>query len=460
MKKHPFYWLALVFIVIAGCQKEISFELGNTPANGSLQSDITGDCLPKSINGVYVARTPLVPATNTISVSVNVISTGIYTITTDTVNGYSFRGTGTFTALGANSVILRSNGTPFVGGVDNFIVSFDSTICDIAVTVLPVGSGPATYILTGSGSPASCTTPVLSGTYVKGGAMNATNTVVLNVNTTVAGTYSITTTLTNGMTFTGSGSLAVGAGTITLIGSGIPVNSGSITIPVTFNTSNCNFVIPVLDPVAGTLGGGPGACTPVTPNGTYTINVPLTAANTIQVQITTAAVGPYSVSTNTVAGIRFSGSGTSTGTAGQTITLLGTGTPTASGTQNFIVTFGSSTCTFSIPVGTGVSAFTVDCPSAVPDGLYEATTQLNASNTVDISVNVTAIGPYNITTTAVNGMVFTKSGTFTVLGTTTITLVGSGTPAVAGRSLALSRPGLVGCGAASPGFAEVGEQRC
>jgi hypothetical protein len=444
MKKHLFYWLALTFIVITGCQKELSFELGNTPAKGSLQSDVTGDCLPKTVSGIFVAGTPLVPATNTISVSVNVTRTGVYTVYTDTVNGYFFRSTGTFSTLGANTVILRSNGTPFINGSDNFVVNFDSTFCDIQVTVLPVGSGPATYTLTGSGTPASCTTPILSGTYVKGGAMNVTNTVVLNVNTTVAGTYSITTVLTNGMTFSGTGSLAVGVGTITLIGSGTPVNSGNITIPVTFNTTNCNFVIPVLDPVAGTLGGGPGACTPVTPSGTYTINVPLTATNTIQVQITTAAIGPYSVTTNTVAGISFSGSGTSTGVAGQTITLLGTGTPTASGTQNFTITFGTSTCTFSILIGTGLSAFTADCATAIPDGLYEAGTQLNASNTVGINVNVTAIGPYSITTTAVNGMVFTKSGTFTMPGITPITLVGSGTPVAAG-TFSIPMPGTTPC---------------
>ena len=141
MKKHFFYWLALAFLVITGCQKEVSFELGNTPAEGSLQSDVTGDCLPKTVNGTYVATTALVPTTNSITVSVNVARTGTYVVTTDTINGYYFRGTGTFTALGATNVTLRGNGTPFAAGIDNFVVSFDSTICDIAVTVLPAGAG-------------------------------------------------------------------------------------------------------------------------------------------------------------------------------------------------------------------------------------------------------------------------------------------------------------------------------
>ncbi len=65
--------------------------------------------------------------TNTITVSVNVINTGSYIITTDTVNGYFFRATGIFTTPGVNNVTLRGNGTPFAEGTNNFVVAFDST---------------------------------------------------------------------------------------------------------------------------------------------------------------------------------------------------------------------------------------------------------------------------------------------------------------------------------------------
>ena len=68
MKRQIVYLLALGLLVIIGCQKELSFEGANTPAQGSLQSDASGDCLPKTVNGTYEAGTALVPATNTISV--------------------------------------------------------------------------------------------------------------------------------------------------------------------------------------------------------------------------------------------------------------------------------------------------------------------------------------------------------------------------------------------------------
>jgi hypothetical protein len=440
MKKLLIYWLAAVSIMSIGCQKELSFEGSNTPAKGSLQSDVTGDCLPKTVNGTYIAAAALVPATNTITVSVIVGKTGTFVVSTDTVNGYFFRATGMFTTLGANNVTLRGYGTPFAQGVNNFVVSFDTTVCDIQITVLPVGSGPAVFTLIGA--PGSCGSPVIGGTYAQSVPLTAANTVTLNVNVTTAGTYTVNTTATNGMTFSGTGALASGAQTITLTGTGTPTTSGTTTVPVTAGGTTCSFAIPVVAPVIGTLGGGPGACTPATVNGNYYKNFALTAANTVQVQITTSVIGPYIVTTNSVTGFSFSGSGTSNG-ATQTITLNGTGTPTATGPQNFTVTFGTSTCTFTVNVTAG-GAFNPDCTSAFVNGVYQAGTPLNAFNTVDIDIDVTALGPFTISTTATNGMTFSLTGTFTVLGVQPITLVGSGTPTAAG-TFPIPMPGTTPC---------------
>jgi hypothetical protein len=445
MKKHLLYWLAAVTIISFGCQKELSFEGSNTPAEGSLGFDLTGDCLPKTVNGTYVAAVALVPATNTINVQVNVTKTGSYVVGTDTVNGYFFRATGTFTTLGANSVTLRGSGTPFVDGINNFVVSFDSTFCDIQVTVLPAGSGPASFTLVSGGTPTNCASAVVSGTYVQNAPVNATNYVDIMVNVASIGTYTITAT-GGGLTFTGTGSFtATGNQTVKLQASGTPTTVGTNTITFAAPFATCNFPVTVVAPITGTLGGAGGACTPVRVNGTYTLGIPLVAGNTVEVDITTSVVGPYSISTNTVAGISFSATGTSNG-ATQTITLLNNGgTPTASGPQMFTVTFGTSTCTFSITIGSGGSAFIADCSTAIPDGLYEVGTQLNCTNTVEIDVNVTALGPYNIVTTATNGMTFSASGTFTTLGVQTITLVGSGTPAGPTATYNIPMPGTTPC---------------
>ncbi|HEY0067868.1 MAG TPA: hypothetical protein VGB46_10910, partial [Flavisolibacter sp.] len=64
--------LCLLFIV--SCQKEYSFEQGQ-PSRGSLRSDVTFDCLPKTVNGTYRAGAAL-GDTNFIEVEVNVLQTG------------------------------------------------------------------------------------------------------------------------------------------------------------------------------------------------------------------------------------------------------------------------------------------------------------------------------------------------------------------------------------------------
>lgn len=133
--------LALIGIMFffSSCQKEKSLELGN-PAEGSLQDDL-GDCLPKNINGNYIASQALIDS-NYIEVTLNVDKPGYFSIFTDTVNGYSFKAQGNFSDTGTNVVRLRGTGTPAAAGSDAFTVFFDSSFCPIAVNVLPAGTTP------------------------------------------------------------------------------------------------------------------------------------------------------------------------------------------------------------------------------------------------------------------------------------------------------------------------------
>jgi hypothetical protein len=131
---------ALAFLVFfTACQKEVSVESG-TPSAGSLQNT-AGDCMPKNVGGNFIANKVLNDS-NFIEVSVDVAVPGSYTIFTDTVNGYYFRGQGSFANAGTATVKLKGNGKPLVAGTDNFLVIYDSTFCSIDVTVLPAGSNP------------------------------------------------------------------------------------------------------------------------------------------------------------------------------------------------------------------------------------------------------------------------------------------------------------------------------
>ena len=342
------YFLALVLLIATGCQKELSFEGPNTPAKGTLQSDLTGDCLPKTVNGTYIAGTPLVPATNTITIQVDVTQPGTYTITTDTTNGYFFRGTGIFTTSGLNTVTLRSSGTPFQEGIDNFIVSFNGTVCDIQVTVLPAGSGPATFTLVSGGTPVNCATAVVTGTYIKDGALiPANNYVDITVNVTIIGTYTLSAT-GGGMTFSKTGTFtATGNQSVRLDGSGTPTTAGDNTIVFAAPFASCSFTVTVVASAVFTID-----CPNVVVNGNYQVGTPLGASNTIDIPITVTTAGPYSIVAS-INGMTFSGSGTLT-LSSTSITLTGntSTSPTNSGTFNLLV--GTPSC--SIPITCSAAA--------------------------------------------------------------------------------------------------------
>lgn len=343
-------WGFLLLFFLFACQKELSFEQGQK-SKGSLQS-VSGDCNPKTVGGTFKASQAL-GDTNFIEVTVNVSQTGTYTIFTDTINGYYFMASGTFSSTGAATVRLKGFGTPAAAGIDDFSVSYDSSVCNVAVTVLPGGGG-------GGGSSSAftlgnCSNTAVQGTYTQGTAVTATNRVQVEVNVTALGTWNLSTSTVTGFSFSGSGTFtALGTQMITLNAAGTPTTAGQQSFTVTAASANCNFNVTVAPsstpPAVFTLAGAPGACGGFTPSGTYTQGVALTSGNTVLVQVNVTTPGQWSVSTNTVAGMTFAGTGTFTSAGLQTITLNGTGNPSASGPQTFTVTAGSSTCTFVITV--------------------------------------------------------------------------------------------------------------
>ena len=437
MKKQIAFFLVLGILIFFGCQKEESFETSGTPSVGTLQSDTSGDCLPKNVIGTYEAGTALVGASNYIEVQVDVTTPGAYTIYTDTVNGYFFRGTGVFTSTGSNTAILRGNGTPGLSGVNNFVVHYNLQVCTVPVTVLPAGSGgPAVFTLEMTGG--NCTPGTVAGTYIKDVALTSANTVTINVNVTAIGTYNISTTF-QGMTFSKAGAfISTGVQQVQLVGSGTPTTAGTNIVPLTAGTSTCNFTVNVEVPGSGTLGGAGGACAPpVTINGTYTAGTTLTAGNTVEIQVNITTAGVVSIKTDTVANFSFSFTG-NLNTGAQTITLKGSGNPSSGGTKTFTVTFGTSTCTFTINVG-GASAGVGTlggapnaCTPFTVFGTYTAGTILTGSNTVQVQVNVTTPGTFSITTSTVNGYSFSFNGNLSASGT--VTLSGSGTPIAEGTN--------------------------
>ena len=84
-------------------------------------------------------------------------------------------------------------------------------------------------------------------------------------------------------------------------------------------------------------------------------------------------------------------------------------------------------------IGTCTSAGTItDCRTGALSGAYTQGTAMTSGNTVALTVNVTQIGPWTVSSTTVNGVTFSGSGTFSALGAQNITLKASGTPPASG----------------------------
>jgi len=369
--KKCFSWVLLLssIVLLNSCQKEYSLENGGEPSSGTLQDDVSGECLPKNVLGIYEEGVALVANDNYIEVQVDVTTPGSYSITTDLVNGMKFSANGFFNNTGLVTVKLRGSGTPIAAGIHNFIVSYDGSQCTVAVTTLPEGGGdPAEFTLNATAG--ACVSYTLAGAYAVGVPLGSSHTVTLNVTVTTPGTYNITTTAVNGITFAGTGSLPIaGAATIQLTASGTPTTAGTTNIPVTAGTSNCGFEVPVAAAAAFTVDCGTAVV-----NGTYTEGTALGVANTVEVDVNVTTAGVV-VLTGTGNGMTFSGSATLTvGT--HTLTLTGTGTPAADGDFDIDLNGTTGTCSFTVTVEPGAPASDLKWKFNVGTTVYEGPTDI------------------------------------------------------------------------------------
>lgn len=302
-------------------------------------------------DGTYTIGKALT-ASNILTVQTNVSIPGTYALTATTNNGFSFTGSGVFTATGVQNIILKGIGIPIKAEVSNVTVSNIESTCNFGINVLSDTAGKAIFNF--DGSPNDCLNFTIKGTYYAGIVTNANNTITLSVNVTKPGSYSINTNTANGITFSSSGTfINTGQQTVILLAKGKPVLSGLTAFVPNTGTVSCNYYINVAalpPPAIFNLSGAPNACSPVTVNGFYIVSKILDAANTIIIQVDVSIAGSYSITTNTVNGISFSDSGVFTTTGLQNVILQGKGIPAVTGTSVLTVLNGTSNCTFNVPV--------------------------------------------------------------------------------------------------------------
>ncbi|MBL0307102.1 MAG: hypothetical protein IPQ25_14020 [Chitinophagaceae bacterium] len=340
-----FYYLILIIVLFA-CQREIVFET-NT-AQGTLKSQLNGDCLPAAVSGMYKKDTALT-INNYIEIQAHFVNAGSYTIYSDTLNGYYFRSEGITADTGLQTIRLAGSGTPVATGVNNFSIRFENSICRVSVAVAG-GTNNTSAIFTLGLSGNNCTGILPGGSFIAGLSMNNQNTIKADVNVTTVGNYNITTTTANGVSFAASGIFSTpGNQQVTLYATGTPQNAGSFNYTINSGSSQCQFSLtytPNTTAAVYTTNSTGGLCAPITINGIYKAGVPLNATNTINVQVNVTTPGTYSITTApAVNGIVFNGSGNFTTTGNNTVTLFGNGTPILAGTNIFTIA-GATGCNF------------------------------------------------------------------------------------------------------------------
>jgi len=378
--KTAVYFLVTTLLLNA-CQKEFSLEAnGLTVPAGTWQFTDSATLYTGNLDSVYIDSNTI-PNTQVLHLIGKSLS-GTQTFNLE-LYGSSFT-TGNYKAsLFQSTFSYTSSGTPvYQSGqlIGEFIVTITSINgTDIAGTfsgsALTSGSGirqltngkfsavfnkTGTYGQTSVGvlgdSSGFCKPVVITGNYTQGIAMTAANTIQLQVTVTAPGTYSIATNTVNGVTFSKTGTFTTtGVQNVLLSAAGTPAANGSQSFNFSYGTSQCAFTVHFSPAAVGTLGGSGGTCAPFAIFGAYTQGIALDVTNTVQVQVTVASTGTYSISTNSVNGVSFASSGTFTTTGPQTVTLTGSGLPVNAGAQTFTVAYGGTSCTFGISFVAGVA---------------------------------------------------------------------------------------------------------
>lgn len=405
----------LAFFTMVGCQKEVEWDLSG-PSAGTLSANASLTCTPASVHGVYIQDTTLTDS-NYVLLQINVTTPGTYIVKSDTIDGFSFKDSGSVATTGLHTVKLKGKGKPTSDGVKTFTAKYNTSLCTFDVEVLPAGTTAATYTLTNTSG--ACTSPIVGGTYVAGTAVGSSNSLTLSVNVTQLGYYSITSTV-NGVTFSNAGTFtSLGAQTVVLPGFGTPTAAGTFTGTASGGgTISCTYSLTV-----GGGGGGTGTsvftyntstgsnCSVVSTAGTYTQGTATTSANTITLSVNVTTAGTYSITSTNANGVTFTGNGTFATTGAQNVILTAIGTPTNAGAINYTVTQGSSSCTFSITCNAATTPTSTD---------YLITT--TNTNWSDKLVGGTATDTtYNIftsSTSTLGGNVYTKMYMFDNSSTT------------------------------------------
>ncbi len=207
-----------------------------------------------------------------------------------------------------------------------------------------------------------------------------------------------------------------------------------------------------IDGISGVVTGKPGSAragtargnfvvNSATPSGIYLVGTPTTNSEVVKVLVNFTAKGYYTITTDVVNGIMFYATGYAQKAGTEAVTLSAIGTPSATGSAKFKISFAGSTIEFTQNIGgpatqTVVGTLTLQGDGSLDNPLKAGTiTALSpidpTANTLKVKTNITTAGLYNIVSDLKNGVFYFASGNIGS-GNQVITLNAYGTPIAEG----------------------------
>ncbi|RBL88092.1 hypothetical protein [Chitinophaga flava] len=155
-------FLLTASLLMTGCRKEYSQETTTpynptpSPSDGMAVYALVqqgSSCSDATVSGSYKTGTPTGDDAK-IQITVNVTTPGIWAMSTGTVNGLRFTGSGNFTNTGRQRITLQASGIPVQAGVFTFPIQAYTSTCSVALTVTgdsPVPTSEYYYKMTVNG---------------------------------------------------------------------------------------------------------------------------------------------------------------------------------------------------------------------------------------------------------------------------------------------------------------------
>ena len=126
----------------AACSFSVTYTSALPPATFTYNG-APGSCTAPVISGTFAAGTALT-SSSTITLGVNVTTTGLYSVTTNSSNGVTFSASGVFLTTGAQTITLTSTNTPTAAGPFTYTPSGG---CSFSITYTGGGGGGGDFLL-------------------------------------------------------------------------------------------------------------------------------------------------------------------------------------------------------------------------------------------------------------------------------------------------------------------------